>query len=263
MDLGLKDKVAVVAASSKGLGKGVAEAFAREGARLALCSRNEEGIAETGAFLEKSYGVEVLSLVCDVTSREQVKRFRKRVLDAFGTVHVLFTNAGGPPPGGVLDLDPPDYEKALELNLMSTLDLVYAFLPAMKEQKWGRVIASTSITVKQPLPMLALSNVSRAGVIAFVKSLAQAVAPFNITANSLAPGYIMTERVRALLEGRMEKERITFEEALRDVVQQIPAGRTGTPEEFGAAAAFLASEQAAFINGETLLVDGGMYRGLM
>jgi 3-oxoacyl-[acyl-carrier protein] reductase len=142
------------------------------------------------------------------------------------------------------------------------MHLVYAFLPQMKSNAWGRVIASTSITVKQPIPNLALSNVSRVGVAAFIKSLAREVAPHNITANTVAPGYIMTERVRQLLEGRVAAEAITFEAALQQIVQEIPAGRTGRPEEFGALVAFLASERASYLNGETILIDGGMHRGL-
>jgi len=262
MDLGLKDKVAVVAAASRGLGRAAAEALAAEGTRLALCSRDAEEIRRTGEALRETYGVEVLALACDVTSPRDVEAFARRVQETYGTVHVLFTNAGGPPPGRTPDLTPADYDAAVQLNLMSTVHLVYAFVHHMREQRWGRIIASTSITVKQPLPALALSNVSRAGVIGFVKSLSLDLGPFHITANALAPGYILTDRVRHLLEDQARRQGIPFEEALQAAVGQIPAGRLGSPREFGAVVAFLASEQASYINGETVLVDGGMYRGL-
>jgi len=262
MDLGLKGKVAVVAASSQGLGKAVAETLAREGARLAICSRDTGRITETATYLRQTCGAEVLPVPCDVSDPESVTRFRDEVLDGFGGADIVFTNAGGPPPGGVEDVRPADYERAIRLNLMSAVHLVYAFLPQMKQRRWGRIIASTSITVKQPIPYLALSNVSRVGVVAFIKSLARHVAPLKITANTVAPGYIMTERVKQLIEARVANEGISFDRALQQIVGQIPAGRTGTPEEFGALVAFLASEQAAYVNGETILIDGALYGGL-
>lgn len=262
MDLGLKDKVAVVTASSRGLGKAAAEALAQEGARLALCSRDADRILGTGNYLKQTYDVDVLAVVCDVSDPESVTGFRDKVLEAFGRADIVFANAGGPPPGGVQDVTPGDYEQAIRLNLMSAIHLVYAFLPQMKEKQWGRIIASTSITVKQPIPYLALSNISRVGVVAFIKSLARDLAQHNITANAVAPGYIMTERVKQLLEARVASEGISFDQALEQMAEQIPARRTGMPEEFGALVAFLASERAGFINGETLLIDGAMYSGL-
>ena len=262
MDLGLRDKVAVVTASSKGLGMAAAEALAQEGARLAICSRDADRISKTGNSLKRTYGVDVLSAVCDVSDPESVIGFRHKVLEAYGGADIVFANAGGPPPGGVLDVKPEDYEQAIQLNLMSAIHLVYAFLPQMKEKRWGRIIASTSITVKQPIPYLALSNISRVGVVAFIKSLARDLAKLNITANAVAPGYIMTERVKQLLEARVASEGISFDQALQQMAEQIPARRTGVPEEFGALVAFLASERAGYINGETVLIDGAMYSGL-
>ncbi len=263
MDLGLKDKTAVVTASSKGLGRAVAEALAREGSRLVLCARDGERLRAAGEEIGRAYGTEVHCETCDVQDRAGVEAFARAVLERYGGIHVLFMNAGGPPAGGLDDVRPEDFEKALSLNLMSAIYLAYAFIPSMREQKWGRIIASTSITVKQPVPALALSNVSRVGVVAFVKSLAYELGPFNITANAVAPGYIMTDRVVSLFQERTRKENITLEQARRSVEESIPAGRIGKPEEFGALVAFLASEQASYINGETILIDGGMYRGLM
>src|SRR5271157_817059 len=191
MDLGLKDKIAVITASSKGLGKAAAEALAREGARIAICSRDERAIRETGEYLKKSYHADVLAWPCNVEDRNSINSFSVEVTKKFGGADILFTNSGGPPSGAIGDFKAVDFEKALNLNLMSTINLIYAFLPYMKERKWGRIIASTSITVKQPIPTLALSNISRVGVIAFIKSLSREVASFNITANAVAPGYIM------------------------------------------------------------------------
>lgn len=263
MDLKIKGKVAVVTASSKGLGKAAAEALAAEGVHLAICSRDDTRINDTAAYLRNTYNVDVLPAVCDVTDKTAVYSFKEKVIGHFGTCHILFTNAGGPPPGKVDAFEGEDYAKALELNLISNIHMVYAFLPYMKQQKWGRILASTSVTVKQPIPTLALSNVSRVGVVAYIKSLALETASLNITANVLAPGYIMTERVKQLLEDKAERENISYEDALNGVLSAIPAQRIGDPADFGAFCAFLASEYAAYITGETILMDGGMYKGLM
>lgn len=262
MDLELDGKTAVVTAASRGLGRAVAESLAKEGAKLAICARNDDVLSNTAEAIRKTYGVEVLDRTCDVTDPDQVESFKNDVVNTFGTVHVLFANAGGPPAGSVDNVNISDFEEALQLNCMSTIRLVYSFIPFMKAQKWGRIIASTSVTVKQPLTNLALSNVSRAGVIPFIKGIADEYGSMNITANAIAPGYIMTDRVKNLLEGRMKKEGISFEEALQGIVSSIPAGRAGKPEEFGSLAAYLASEKAGFINGTTILIDGGMYRGI-
>jgi len=263
MDLQIKDKVAVVTAASQGLGKAVAEALAAEGVRLAICSRNQQRIEKTAGFLKTTYGIQVLPVVCDVTDTEDITLFKEKVIEHFQTCHILFTNAGGPPPGRVGDVDAAAFKKAIELNLMSTINLVSTFLPIMKEQKWGRIIASTSISVKQPIPTLALSNVSRVGVVAYIKTLSTETASMNVTANVLAPGYIMTDRVRELLEVQAQKDDISYNQALEDLSRSIPVNSIGSPSDFGALAAFLASEQASYITGETILMDGGMYKGLM
>lgn len=259
----MKNRVAVVAASSAGLGRAVAEELAKEGARLAICSRDEGRIHKTADSIRDQYKVEVFPAVCDVENPQDVEAFAKSVLLEYGQADILFANAGGPPPGTATSVSPADYEAAVRLNLMSTINLVYAFLPSMRKHRWGRIIASTSISVKQPLPNLALSNVSRVGVVAFIKSLSQEIARDNITANVVAPGYIMTDRVRHIVGLRANKDAVGFDDALGAVTAEIPAGRTGRPEEFGALVAFLASECAAYINGVTILIDGGMYRGLM
>jgi 3-oxoacyl-[acyl-carrier protein] reductase len=263
MDLDLKDKAAVVTAASKGLGRAVAQALAREGAKVAICSRDSGRITETAKELKQQTHADVIPLVCDVTSPDGITAFRDKVIDTFGRADIIFANSGGPPPGRIQDVGPEDFEQSLQLNLMSAIRLIYAFIPFMKENRWGRIIASTSISVKQPIPNLALSNVSRVGVVAFIKTLAREVAAFNITANAVAPGYIMTERVKNLMENRVKNENIPYEQALQEVVAQIPAGRAGEPEEFADLVTFLASERAAYINGETILIDGAMYAGLV
>lgn len=263
MKLNIEGKVAVVTASSKGLGRAAAEALAAEGVNLAICSRDEASIRETADDIKTKYNVDVIHDVCDVTDKAGIESFREKVIDHFETCHILFTNAGGPPPGKVEDFKGEDFKQALELNLLSTINLVYAFLPFMKNQRWGRILATTSISVKQPIPTLVLSNVSRVGVVAFIKSLALEIAPFNITANTLAPGYIMTERVDDLLKNQAKTESISYEDALERLLHKIPVKTIGKPEDFGALSAFLASEQAAYITGDTILIDGGLYSGLM
>ncbi len=198
----------------------------------------------------------------DVIRKEDIEKAVKETVSKFGTIHILFANAGGPPAGGFFDVKPEDYLKAVELNLMSTIYAVYAVKDYMINQKWGRIIASTSISVKQPLDNLILSNVSRMGVVAFIKSVSNALAPFGITANVVAPGYTMTERIENLLKARVEKEGITFEEAQKSMITDIPMKRLGTVEEFASTVAFLASEKASYITGVVLPIDGGFIKGV-
>lgn len=263
MDLKIKGKVAVVAAASRGLGKAVAEALAAEGVNLAICSRNKDQIFETADYLQAVYDVDVLPVMCDVTQKSNVDDLKKKVLSHFNACHILFANAGGPPPGKIEDFETVDFKKAVELNLLSTIQLIYAFLNPMKHQQWGRIIASTSVSVKQPIPTLALSNVSRAGVVAFIKTLSKEIASFNITANTIAPGYIMTERVQQLLESQSLRENISYDDALERLKNSIPVKNIGKPADFGALCAFIASEHASYITGETILIDGGTYSGIM
>jgi 3-oxoacyl-[acyl-carrier protein] reductase len=263
MDLKIEGKVAVVTAASRGLGRAAAEALAAEGVNLAICSRNEEKIADVADYIQAVYEVDVIYDTCDVTDKAGIQAFKEKVIDHYKTCHILFTNAGGPPPGKIDDFQGENFEKAVELNLFSTINLVYAFLPYMKQQKWGRILALTSISVKQPIPTLVLSNVSRAGVVAFVKSIARELGRLNITANTIAPGYIMTERVEELLQNKAENENITYDEALATIKNLIPVNKVGAPEDLGALCAFLASDYASYITGETHLIDGGMYAGTM
>jgi len=243
MDLGLRDRVAIVAASSMGLGKAVALGLAAEGAKLAICARGEEELHRTAAEI----GTDVLAQVVDVTVEAQVREFVDAVLSKFGRVDICVTNAGGPPAKKFADTSVEDWRSAVDLNFMSTLYFARAVLPHMQEQRWGRLIAISSIAVLQPVDGLILSTAARSAVRGLVKSLSNEYAPFNVLVNNVCPGYTATERLKKL-------------EVHPEV--QIPLGRVGTPEEFANLVAFLASERASYITGVSIPVDGGWTKAL-
>ncbi len=260
MDLGIKGKVAFIMAGSKGLGKGVATKLAEEGAQIAIMSRSKENLEKAKQDIKSATGQEVLTIQGNVAIKSDLEKAVKEIINNYGTVHILFANAGGPPAGNFFEVRPEQFEEAVRLNLMSTVNAVYLVTPYMIKNKWGRIIASTSVSVKQPLDNLILSNVSRAGVVTFIKSIASVLAPYNITANTILPGYTMTERVKSLIERAAAKKGITFREAEEDIIKNIPAGRIGLVEEFSATVAFLSSEKASYITGTTLPVDGGFIK---
>jgi 3-oxoacyl-[acyl-carrier protein] reductase len=263
MDLGLHDKIALVTAASKGLGKAVALRLAQEGAHVAICARNEEKLYKTAAEIKTATGVEVLPVPADVSDPAAADALVKATVERLGRIDVLITNAGGPPPGQFLDLTPADWETATRMTLMSAVRLCYAVVPLMKEQGEGSILAMTSVSVKQPLPNLILSNSLRLGVIGLVKTLADELAPSGIRVNGICPGWTRTARVDQLLRDRAGRNSTTPEEEAAKIEASIPLGRMGTPEEFAAAAAFLVSPAASYVTGVSLLVDGGMYRGVM
>lgn len=263
MDLGLHDKIALVTAASKGLGKAVALRLAQEGAHVAICARNEEKLYKTAAEIKTATGVEVLPVPADVSDPAAADALVKATVERLGRIDVLITNAGGPPPGQFLDLTPADWETATRVTLMSAVRLCYAVVPLMKEQGEGSILAMTSVSVKQPLPNLILSNSLRLGVIGLVKTLADELAPSGIRVNAICPGWTRTARVDQLLRDRAGRNSTTPEEEAAKIEAAIPLGRMGTPEEFAAAAAFLVSPAASYVTGVSLLVDGGMYRGVM
>ena len=262
MELGLKDKVAFVMAGSKGLGKGVATKLAEEGAQVVITSRNIENLRQAQEEIKNITGREVLIIPMDATKKDDIQKAVDETIKKFGTIHILFANSGGPPPGTFFDVKPEDYLSAINLNLMSTIYAVYAVIPYMMKQNWGRIIASTSMTVKQPLDSLILSNVSRIGVVSFIKSVSNVVAPYGITANCVAPAYTMTERIKHLVEAQVKKEGVSEEVAQKSMIKDIPMGRMGTVEEFASTVAFLASEHASFITGILLPIDGGYVKGI-
>lgn len=262
MNLGLKDKVALVTAASRGLGKALAMRLAQEGADITICARGEDSLQETAAEIETKAQQRALALPADVTDPTAADRLVEATVERFGRLDILVTNAGGPPPGQFLDLTPEDWEEAAQLTLMSAVRLCYAAAPVMKDQGTGAILAMTSITVKQPLPNLVLSNSLRLGVTGLVRTLADELAPYGVRVNAICPAWTRTARVDQLLRDRAGRSGTTVEEEAAKIAADIPLGRMGTPEEFGAAAAFLVSEAASFINGVSLLVDGGMYRGV-
>jgi 3-oxoacyl-[acyl-carrier protein] reductase len=254
MDLELHNKVAVVCASSKGIGRACALALAREGAKLAICARGRATLFETRREIE-ALGTETYAQTLDVTQPKQMHTFLRTVLRRFKAIHVLVNNAGGPPPGRSLDLPPTAWSDAVEENLLSTVRWSLAVAPKMKAQRWGRIVNITSISVKQPIDNLVLSNTARAGVVGFARTLARELAGDNITVNTVCPGIILTDRIHDLAKAQGKK--------IEDYARETPAGRLGTPEDVGNLVAFLASQRAAYLTGTVIQVDGGLYKGLL
>jgi 3-oxoacyl-[acyl-carrier protein] reductase len=263
MDFGITDKVALVAASSRGLGYATAIRLSKEGAKVMICSRSEENISRAAKDISAETGNAVKAYVTDVRKEDDVRTMADQIVDEFGSIHILVCNAGGPPSGFLDDFELDDYQAALELNLLSTINLSYAVVDLMKKQKWGRIINITSVSAKQPLNNLILSNTARAGVLGFSKSLSQQLAPFGITVNSVCPGYTKTERVEELAGDFERSGKGTQEDFYRLIENMIPAGRLGIPEELANSVVFLASEGAGYITGVALQVDGGFVQSLL
>ena len=263
MDYGIAGKIALVTAASRGLGRGCAEQLAAEGCRLAICGRDGEAAAEAAAEIAGATGTEVVGLSADMSREADIASLLEAVRGALGNPDILVTNAGGPPPGTFSTSKLDDYPKALELNLMSAVRLIHGVVPDMKENGWGRIIAITSISVKQPIADLLLSNMARAGLTGFLKTVSTELAPFGITVNALLPGIHKTSRMDQLVAARVSREGGSSETVYQAMKDTVPARAIGDPSDFGAAAAFLASVQARYITGQNLLVDGGRYTGLL
>ncbi len=253
MELGLRGKRALVCASSKGLGRGCAEALAAAGVDLVMNARGAEALAATAAAIRATHGVVVTEVAADITSEAG----RAEVLAAAGSVDILVTNAGGPPPGMWTDWEREDFIRALDANMLTPIALMKALLPGMMERGWGRVVNITSQSVKSPIAQLGLSNAARAGLTGYVAGTARQVAPAGVTINNLLPGIHATDRADALDGGVAKAQGITIEAARANRAATIPARRYGTAEEFGAACAFLCSVHAGFIVGQNILLDGG------
>jgi 3-oxoacyl-[acyl-carrier protein] reductase len=262
MDLGLKDRVAIVAGSSQGLGKAVAMGLAREGAKLALCARTESALAATADEIRGATGVDVLARATDVAVYGQVREFVAQTVQRFGRVDICVANAGGPPSKPFAATTLEDWERAVDLNLMSTVNFAREALPLMQKQKWGRFIAITSMAVKQPVDGLILSNSVRSAVSGLVKSLSNEYGKDNVLVNSVCPGYTQTARLDELA-GRLAKtEGIPPQAVLERWASQVPLQRLGRPEEFANLLVFLASERASYITGVSIAVDGGIVKGI-
>lgn len=253
MDLGIRGKRALVCASSKGLGKGCAEALAEAEVDLILNARGAEALEATAAAIRARHNVNVTAIAADITTDEG----RDRVLAAAAGVDILVTNAGGPPPGMWSDWTRDDFIRALDANMLTPIALMKALLPGMIERKWGRVVNITSQSVKAPIPQLGLSNTARAGLTGYVAGTSRQVAPHGVTINNLLPGIHATDRATSLDQGVMKTEGISMDAARARREASIPARRYGDPGDFGAACAFLCSQQAAFIVGQNILLDGG------
>jgi 3-oxoacyl-[acyl-carrier protein] reductase len=253
MDLGIRGKRAIVCAASKGLGRGCAEALAAEGVDLVINARGAEALEATAAAIRERHGVEVTAVAGDITTDAG----RASVLAAAREPDILVTNAGGPPPGMWSDWSRDDFIKALDANMLTPIALMQAVLPGMMARGWGRVVNITSQSVKSPIPALGLSNTARTGLTGFVAGTSRQVAPSGVTINNLLPGIHDTDRASSLDQGVSKAEGIEVGEARRRREATIPARRYGTAAEFGAACAFLCSQQAGFIVGQNLLLDGG------
>lgn len=247
MDLGIGGKRAAVAAASKGLGLGVAQALAAEGAQVAICSRSRDAVDAAVAAIDG----DVIGLVADVSTVEGATGFVRDAEQALGSIDILVPNAGGPPAGDFAHTTVDQYLDAFEMNCRGAIAMCYEAVPAMRERKWGRLCAITSIAVRQPIATLILSNTARAGLTGFLKTLAREVAADGVTVNSVLPGLHATDRVTSLYTGE------------QSVTAGIPAGRLGDPSDFGRIAAFVCSEPASYLTGTAIQVDGGAYGGLL
>jgi 3-oxoacyl-[acyl-carrier protein] reductase len=259
MDLGIKGRVAMVAAASKGLGRAVAEALGAEGCRVSICSRNTDHLDEARLTIERSGG-EVLAIRCDVSNSSELERWVEATTATFGQVDILVTNTGGPPAAKFAQLTEEQWRSGVESTLMNVVRLAQLVIPDMQSRKWGRIVNITSLVAKQPLELLTISSTLRAGLSALTKTLSDQVARDNILVNAILPGHILTDRQVHLNEIRSKQEGVSVEEYARRVEQSIPMGRFGRPAEIGNVVAFLCSEQASYITGVSLQVDGGIIR---
>ena len=257
MQLNLKGKVAMVAASSKGLGFGIAQELAREGAKLSIGSRSKDGIESAANKLREDTEANVLTSILDASNKQSIQEWTLRTTDHFGGVDALVVNAGGPPPGKFMEFTDEDWLAAFDMNLMSAVRMIRAVIPSMESRKGGAILTVTSSSVKEPIDVLILSNVMRSGVTSLVKSLSLQLAPLNIRVNNLMPGRIDTDRVRSIDESQAKEAGISVDERKAKSQANIPLQRYGTIEDFGKMGAFLLSDAASYVTGSSIAVDGG------
>jgi 3-oxoacyl-[acyl-carrier protein] reductase len=262
MDLGLKGKVAMISGASRGLGFAVAEALAREGASVSISSSHQASIDAAATRLSAG-GATVLATAVDVRNGDQIAAWGNKTIERFGGIDLLFTNSGGPPTGGAISFDDAAWQNAIDLLLFSTLRMVRAAVPSMKQRGGGSILMSTSASVKEPIPNLGLSTVVRASVSALSKTLALELAGDRIRVNQIIPGRIDTDRVKQLDEIAAKRQGVTPEQAKGKSMAAIPVGRYGEPPEYGRVAAFVLSDAAAYMTGATVQVDGGLIRSVL
>jgi 3-oxoacyl-[acyl-carrier protein] reductase len=263
MNLGLTNKVAMVAGASRGLGFAVAKVLAAEGAQVSISSRDANAIAAAKQKIEEATGARVLAMATDVSSSDAIAEWNQQTVELFGGVDLLFTNSGGPPPGSALAFDDAAWQKAFELLVMSAVRMIRLAVPSMAARGGGSIVLPTSSSVKEPIANLALSNILRASVSALSKTLANELIAQRIRVNHLIPGRIDTDRVRELDEANSKRLGVSVEEQKKKMQGAIPMGRYGDPEEFANAAVFLFSDASAYITGATLQVDGGQMRSVL
>ena len=258
MDLGIEGKWALVCAASKGLGKGCAAALVREGVNVVITARGDEALQATAAELRAlNPAVSVKALAGDITTPGG----RAQALSACPAPDILVNNAGGPPPGDFRDWDRDAWIRALDANMLTPIELIKATIDGMIERRFGRIVNITSSAVKAPIDILGLSNGARSGLTGFVAGLARKVAGHNVTINNLLPGSFDTDRLKTTMRGRAQAQGRTFDEVFAAGMAAVPAGRYGTPAEFGALCAYLCSSHAGFVVGQNLLIDGGNFPG--
>ncbi|MHB8086310.1 MAG: SDR family oxidoreductase [Dehalococcoidia bacterium] len=263
MNLGIAGKTAIVSAASRGIGKAVAIGLAKEGVNMAICARNEAGLRKTAQEIESLHSVKILPILADLTKATEVKNLVDETVNRFGWVDILVTNTGSPPPGPSNSFTDQDWEYAVLQNLLSNVRLCREVLPLMKKQRWGRVINMISVSAKQPLEDMILSNSIKAAIVGMAKTLSQEVAEDNILINNICPGWILTDRLMEMVKRSAEKRGKTYDKVMAELVATIPIKRCGTAEEVANLAIFLASERAAYITGTTIQVDGGLIKGLL
>ncbi len=263
MDLGIKDKTAIVCGASRGLGYASARELAAEGANLVICARGAEALEEAARQIAEDTGAKILAVAADVSVAEDITRVVETALKAFGGIEILVNNAGGPPPGPFETHDDRAWLAAFELNLLSAVRFSRAVIAPMRKAGGGRIVNITSVAVKQPVERLILSNSVRAGVVGLAKTLSNELAPHGILVNNVCPGFILTDRSVSVVKDRAEKEGKSYQEVLSSLTATIPLGRMGEPAELAALVAFLCSARASYLTGATIQVDGGLCKAIM
>jgi 3-oxoacyl-[acyl-carrier protein] reductase len=263
VDLGLKGRAAAVAAASRGLGRATARALAAEGASVALCGRDETRVREAAETIAAETGARTLAVRADVSVAADCRAFVERAAETFGRLDVLVTNTGGPRPGGFTSVEDADWETAFRVTLANVVHLVQAAVPHMRKGGWGRIVNVASLSAKQPVDGLVLSNAFRPAIAGLAKTLAAELGKDGILVNTLCPGYTRTDRLEELAEVRARAAGTTPDRVIEGLAQSVPLGRVAQPEEFAAVAVFLCSERASYVTGTTIAVDGGACRGLL
>lgn len=262
MNLEIKGKIALVTASSKGIGRAVAEGLVAEGCIVTICSRNKDELLKTAGEIKKKFGVEPSWCVCDLNKLSDIENTVMSVSKQFGSIDILVNNCGGPESGNLQDLSDVKWQAAFDQVLLSTVRLCNLVVPDMILKEWGRIINITSVAVKQPIDNLMLSNSLRSGVIGFSKSLSNEIAKYNITVNNIAPGYTLTNRIYDLAVQKSKQNKISHEDVFIEMAKEIPMNRLASPEEIASSVVYLSSKQASYITGNTIQVDGGLNKGL-